>query len=460
VANGHEVSGGLTDEAMESGLPTANGAHGARRNDTVPSKSVRRYFRMRVPGSRPRSLRRNFGSATIGNVVYTASQFGMVSALAKLTSPAEVGRYALAFAIAGPVFMFTGLKLRQVQVTDAGGDFTFSQYLGLRILTSTLASVTVPLVAWLWGTPKPALMILVGVSAFKGFESVIDISYGAMQQREEFQLVAVSMAWRGLIGLVAFGVTLALTHEAAAAVAALAAVTLVQVGTNVVRVRSLGITALPRFDCKVLMRLAKLAFPLGVAVALGSLTVNVPRYFLQASQDSAAVGIFSAVSYSLVATATIAASLGEAASPRLANLYYLRDAEAFVVTVRKLVLAGATLGLAGVITATVMGEPFLRVAFGPEYADQKSLLIVLMVAAMVQYSAVFLGTAVNALRMFAVQAPVNLATLVAVVLAASLAVPQWGLIGAAVAVGTGQTLQAVWYAVLTWRVVLPRVRQS
>lgn len=415
---------------------------------------------MRRLGTRPRSLRRNFGSATIGNVVYAASQFAMLSALAKLTSPAEVGRYALALAIAAPVFMFTGLKLRQVQVTDAAGDFTFSHYLGLRILTSALACVSVPLVAWVWGAGGPVLMILVAVTAYKAFESVIDILYGAMQQREQLQLVAASLMWRGLIGLLAFGVTLALTRDAAAAVASLAMVTLVQVGTNLLRVRSLGIATLPRFNRGVLRRLAKLALPLGVAVAVGSLTVNVPRYFIQASQDSAALGIFAALSYCLVATGTIAASLGEAASPRLANLYHQRQTEAFVSTVRKLVLAGATLGLVGVLAAVLVGEPFLRVAFGSEYAAEKLLLVVMMVGAMIQYSAVFLGTTVNALRMFTVQAPINIASLVAVTLVAFLVVPSWGLMGAAVAVGTGQVVQAVWYAVLTWRVVLPRLRRA
>jgi O-antigen/teichoic acid export membrane protein len=161
-----------------------------------------------------------------------------------------------------------------------------------------------------------------------------------------------------------------------------------------------------------------------------------------------------------VATATIAASLGEAASPRLANLYHQRQTEAFVATVRKLVLAGVTLGLAGVLAAILVGEPVLHVVYGPEYAAQKTLLVFLMVGAMVQYSAVFLGTTVNAMRMFTVQAPINIAALVAVALVAFWAVPAWGLMGAAAAVVAGQVVQAGWYAVLTWRVVLPRLREQ
>ena len=409
---------------------------------------------------RPNSLRRNFGWATVGNVVYAASQFGVLSVLAKSTSPTEVGRYALAFSIAAPAFMLTGLKLRQVQVTDAAGDFTFGQYLGLRILTSSLTLVIMPLVALLCGTTGPALTLLVAASAFKAFESVIDILYGAMQQREQLQLVAVSMMWRGLTGLLAFGIGLALTRDVTAAVACLAAVTLVQVATNVARVKRLGISARPRFDGGVVLRLARLAFPLGVAVAVGSLTVNVPRYFIQVLQDSAALGVFSALSYSLVATGVIAAALGQAASPRLANLYYQRQTELFVATVRKLVLLGATLGIVGVLAATLVGESVLRIAFGPDYAAQKPLLVALMVGAMVQYSAVFLGTTVNALRMFKVQVPINIASLVAVAFVSFVAVPRWGLMGAAAAVGAGQVLQAVWYAVLTWRVILPRLTQQ
>ena len=85
-------------------------------------------------------LRVSFSWTLAGNVVYAATQFGVLSVLAKLGSAAVVGQYALALAIAAPVFMFTNLQLRGVQATDARQEFGFPDYFTLRTL-STVAGL-------------------------------------------------------------------------------------------------------------------------------------------------------------------------------------------------------------------------------------------------------------------------------------------------------------------------------
>lgn len=410
------------------------------------------------PGVEPRSLRRNFGAASIGNVVYAASQFGMLLSLARFTSVADVGRYALALAIAGPVFILTGLKLRQAQVTDAGAEYVFGQYLALRLASSLVGCIAVVAIAGAFSFPPISVRVIIAIAVFKAFESVIDICYGAMQQREQLHLVARSMAIRGVSGLSAFAGALVLTHRVDVAVVALTALTLWQLGVAVWRVRSLGVPIKPVFDRDILM-LARQALPLGVSVSIGSLSVNVPRYLIGFYKNTSAIGIYAAMSYPLVATATIAGALVESATPRLSKLYYAGDANRFRSTMYKLVFLGATLGLSGIITAAIAGKILLRVAFGSQYADASNVLVLLMVAATLQYTTVFLGTAVNAMRLFTVQAPISLAGLVTVFLVGVMVVPHIGLYGAALAVIAGQVIEGTCYLVLLRRVILPRLTE-
>lgn len=65
-----------------------------------------------------RSLSLNFWSTLVGNGGYAGCQWGMVIVLAKLCSPQSVGQFALGFALAAPVFMFSNLQLRAAQATD------------------------------------------------------------------------------------------------------------------------------------------------------------------------------------------------------------------------------------------------------------------------------------------------------------------------------------------------------
>src|ERR1041385_9279534 len=57
----------------------------------------------RVLCTRTQSLRVNFAWAVAGQAIYSACQWAILAALAKLASPAAVGKFALALAITGPI---------------------------------------------------------------------------------------------------------------------------------------------------------------------------------------------------------------------------------------------------------------------------------------------------------------------------------------------------------------------
>lgn len=405
--------------------------------------------------TRQRSMLTNVRSAISGNSVYALGQFGMLSVLAQLTSPAEVGRYALALAITAPVFLFSSLKLRQVQVTDARGEYSFGEYLGQRLFTSTLASAAVIGVVLALDVESRTAATVAAVTAFKALESIIDIFYGAMQRREMLHIVARSQAWRGAGGFAAFAGAIALTRQVEVAVAALALFTFLQVFGTFIRVRRLGIRVVPSFSRKPFWRLTWLALPLGVGLSVSSLSTNVPRYFIEASEGTTSLGIFAALAYMLMVTSIVINSVGEAASPRLANLYASGAYAQFRSSLKKLVFFGASIGLVGVVGVALVGRPVLAFVFGVEYAERSDVLIVMMAGSAVLYTTMFLGTAVNAMRKFAVQLPINIAILVTTAAVSWAAVPAWGIMGGAIAVAAGEVVALVLYVCLLFVVILP-----
>lgn len=401
------------------------------------------------------SLRRGISAILLGNLAYTAGQFGMLVAVARFADVEEVGRYALALAITAPIFTFAGLKLRQVQVTDAAGVNRSGDFFSLRAATSVVAFVASVLVAVAAGLPRETVLAVTAVAAFKAVEAQVDVLYGALQRRELMGPIARSQIVRGVVGMIVFGVAIALTERVSVAAAALAVFTLLPLVTNTLAVRRAGIDSGWSTDGEVLGRLAWLALPLGISVSVGSLVANVPRYLLQAFEGAAGLGIFAALAYLLVATSTIATAMSEGASARLANQYAAGDATGFTYVLHRLVLAGIGLGLAGTLGAALLGRPALWLLFGEDYADEWLVLVVLMVAATLQYAALFLGTAVNAMRLFKVQVPINVAGLVVTTAACLVLIPTWGLMGAAWAMVAAQAAQGVMYAWLYLRRVRP-----
>jgi O-antigen/teichoic acid export membrane protein len=246
--------------------------------------------------------------------------------------------------------------------------------------------------------------------------------------------IARSQVVKGTLSLAALAGVFYLTRStlyASLAMAGAFAVTLLAfdlpMGARLLRNRSL---LRPRWHLSTLKTLLVLAIPLGIAVAANSLGVNIPRYFLASAGGERALGIFGAIASPLMAGVLIVNALGQSASPRLAKYYAAGQSAAFDSALKKLVFLGALLGAAAVAVALGAGRPILAVLFRPEYAVHADVFVWLVVAAALQYNYIFMGTAINAMRAFRIQAPLNLVTPLGALVFCGLWVPRYGLRGA------------------------------
>ncbi len=398
-----------------------------------------------------RSLRLNVTWTFAGNVVYAACQWGMLVVLAKLGSPETVGRFALALAVTAPVFMFTNLQLRAVEATDMTRQFSFADYMGLRTLSTALALLVIAgLAAWsrypVW---IAAVIIIVGCA--KGAESISDAVYGLVQRHERMDLIARSMMLKGLISLAAFALTMALTRSLVIGAAALAiAWTLAMVTYDFSLARRFADAfpsrgsrhaSLPRFSRDSLVRLTRLSIPLGITATLGSLILNVPRYFIEHYAGPRALGFFAAIAYLVVAGNLVTNAIAQSATPRLASRHASGDVRAFRALLLRLCGAAAVPGIAGLLVAIVAGKTVLRLLYRADYESYSGVFTLLMVAAAIYCVASILGYGITAARIFKPQ-PALFAVVMLVSAAACFHwVPTHGIQGAAIAIILAATTQ-------------------
>src|SRR5215211_4678278 len=161
----------------------------------------------------PPTLRRNFVWTFIGNGLYAAAQWGMLTVIAKIGNPEMVGQFALGFAIAAPVMLFSNLNLRGVQATDAKYLYRFGDYLALRLITTILALVVIWGITFFTGYRRETALVILLIALAKAFESVSDVFYGLLQQREYMDRIAKSMIIKGGLSLIALGVGVYLTDS-------------------------------------------------------------------------------------------------------------------------------------------------------------------------------------------------------------------------------------------------------
>jgi len=400
----------------------------------------------------PWSLRANFAATLAGNVAFAASQWLILSLVAKLGSSTLLGQYALAAAVANPIAMFSHLNLRSILAGDVERRRPFGDYYAVRLAATFLGVAAAGLAALISGYahPVPALILL--LSAALAADQVSDIYYGLMQRRERMDQIARSMAARGVLSAAALGAVLWLTHSLVAAVAALGVVRLA-VLLAYDRPASGAQGEQPPTGLAGQAAILRQAVPLGLVLMLVSLTVNAPRYAIEHNYGLAELGAFAAVASFLTIGSTAANALGQSAMPRLARYYSQGDSGRLHTLIWKLLGVAGALGAAGVLAAVAVGEWALKLVYRPAYAAYGGLLVWMMGAGICCYVAIMLGYAITGMRVYAAQAP--LLALVAAVSAAGswLLAPGLGLHGAAVALAAAWLVQIAGEAAILRRVL-------
>ncbi|MGC9970704.1 MAG: lipopolysaccharide biosynthesis protein [Bryobacteraceae bacterium] len=422
------------------------------------------------PAPLARSLSANFWWFFVGNAAYSFCQWMILVALAKLVAPLMLGKFALGLAVAGPILTFSNLQLRAIQATDAREQYRFSEYFGLRSITTAAGLLAIALIAFLGRFQPGTALIVLAVGMAKAVECFSDVFYGLFQHHEDLKRIAVSMILRGLMGAAALAAVVYLTRDVLWGTLAMMAVWAVvwawhdfRWGRRMLASRRAtdGRALRPHCETARSWTLFKLALPLGIVMVLVALNNNVPRYFVEYHMGEENLGIFSAMAYAMVALTGVGEALGQSAAPKLARYFADGQLAQFRSLVGRLLAIIAVPGAAAILVARFGGSTLLGLLYTPRYAQHADVFVWLMATAAATCAALLLSSAVTAARQFRIQVPMfTLAALTSAV-GCYFLVPVAGMRGAAIAAAIGSTLHVLMASgVLAWVLLSSRAQQA
>lgn len=411
-----------------------------------------------------RSLRGNFSWIFAGNVIYAATQWGILVLLARLGTPLAVGQFSLGLAITAPIMLLAGLQLSTVQATDAHRDLSFPHYMGLTIIT-TIAGVVVIIGISQVGYGGEMGLVIAAFGLSKGIESLSTLIYGLWLQQERMELIARSLIIRGLAALILSGILFVWLRTVWAAVCGIAVAWALVFVTHDLSyantvVASIGESIFPSFNFSKMKGLFRLSIPLAIVTTLVSLNLTVPRYVIAHIRGIHELGIYTAVGYILVSGNLVVNSLGQSVTPRLAAFFSGERYKEFSRLTGRLIYIGAVLGVLGVLASFLMGRWALTLLYGREYGEHVRLLAWFMAAAGFSYMASFAWYSLTSARKFLVQVPLfAFVTLLTLVLCIVM-VRANGLVGAAQALCAVRIVQLVATKWLLRRSVIANTNKS
>jgi O-antigen/teichoic acid export membrane protein len=386
------------------------------------------------------SLRANFVATFVGNALFAASQWAVLSLIAKLGNNEMLGEYALALAIVMPVTQFSHLNLRAVLATDIEEGHPFGDYLAVRLGTTALGLAAISALALSSPFKWTVRMAVLTLGFALSVDNLSDVYYGLLQRRERMDQIAWSMMARGLLSVAALGVILWLTHSLLAGVIALAVARTVVLlvydrptASAGEPLRTSGLRAQVTVFCT--------SLPLGIVLMLIALTGTLPRYAIEQRLGTAELGSFAAVASFMTMGGTIVNALGQAATPRLASYFSVRDMRRFRRLTWQLTGLACLVGATGVVTALVLGPRVLSLVYRPSYAAHAGLLVWVMGAGLFSYVSGVLGYVITSARKFTVQVPVLAVAAVSSAIAGWILVRWLGLNGGAATLATVALVQ-------------------
>lgn len=399
-------------------------------------------------------LFRNFSWSLAGNVVYAASQWGMLVSMAKMGSVMMVGQFTLALAIASPIILFTNMSLRNLQASDAAERFSFGDYFLVRLGTAMVGILLISFVTLLgrYDVELGLVILLMGVA--KGVEALSDIAYGLMQRHESMHYVGRSLIIKGPLSLFALSLGIYFFHSLLIGMLFLVAVYLLRLLTydlpNALRLAPLKL----KVKWETVREIVRKSLPLGFVALFMSFNANIPRYFIEHTHGLEMLGYFSAMTYTMVAGTTVINAMGLSVIAPLANYYSEKNMLLFKHLLTRLLAGALLLGLAGIAVVAFFGEPLLTFLYQAEYARFQSVFLLIMVGAGIGYLNSFLGNSLTAAQMFKEDLWLSSFSIALNVAANAFLVPLGGLEGAAYALiiaASGKLLGGLYLQVKIFR---------
>ncbi|MDN4502877.1 hypothetical protein QX776_10715 [Alteromonadaceae bacterium BrNp21-10] len=389
----------------------------------------------------PQQLARNSLFTLIANLSLALSNWLLLVIITKYFSANLLGEVVLALSILSPLFLFSSTKLRTLLVVDLDNEFPVKQYFNARFMANGLALLLVPLLWWCFLTDVSAVIVAM-IALYKWCDAWCELSYSYLHRIQQFKLVAKTQTLRSLLSIVALLVSAILFEDIVITLFCWLLVALVFAVLDIQRVRTRVIGELQQdFNLRGLicdnglyrqsLVLIRRYFTVSIGLVMVSLFVYIPNYALKAYVSVEAAGQFAAISYFLVAGSILISSLAQVLSPQFSLLVKAQDVAGYFSLLAKACVIGLVIGGLGLLVTYFIGGWVLAIVYTSVFSEFHEVFVWVMAAAMVRYSYLFMGTAMNSLKLYHLQTQIYFVGTVTVLLMCLLWVPQQGLLGAA-----------------------------
>lgn len=384
------------------------------------------------------NIRLNSVLTLVANAALALSNWSMFILIAKHYSSEALGSFVLALSIASTGLLLSSFKLRTLLIVDVEWKYSIESYAMSRVLANSVVTLLCVTVASLWFSEIPG-GIFFSVLAYKLVDSASEFCHSYARRNDHFDYVTKVLVFKSVVSIITIALfsifnfslfILLLSWLCVAFVFALYDMLFIR---KLLQHHSTDSFTWSRFMSRRAVDESFGIFSRHKTIAIGlvvsALFVYLPNFMLTKLDSLASAGIFASISYFLVAGGIVINSLSQAATPTLTRYIASHSYEAFSKLTLRLCFVGAGLGVIGVVISYFFGAFFLELFYTPEVAKYSTTLTLVMLAALIRYIYIFIGTSLSVLNQFSIQTNIYLVGLFTLFFAGLYLIPAYGLLG-------------------------------
>ena len=399
-------------------------------------------------------FRRNATLAAVGNFSTTLALAAVIITTARLGAPEDVGRFSYALALAAPIYLLASLRLRDVSSTEPDESYSIAVFFAVSIVTHALAFALLVMLASMLSFDRVTILTTVAIGLWKTVTSLSDVVYGFHQRATTMSVIAGSQLVRCVATIASFVLVFYATRQIHLSLMAVCVVNLLLFGVvDFWAIRGeLSLTSRSDMLYRVL-RIVLQTFPLGIAGAIVSLNMLIPRWLLESHFSLDLVGVFSALAFGTRLGTPLMQAVGQTASRRMASAVQNRQPDQFKrILFGDRAVASIMLGAILIAIGWFAGPSVLKIIYGSAYHVSRLAAGLMVSYALLIYASTFLTYGLIAARRHRSQLMILSVTVVTGLVCGLLLVPELGIEGACLSlvasgvvrlIGTGVTMNSI-----------------
>lgn len=168
---------------------------------------------MRSIIDKPASTRKIYFWNMFGSFSNALSSVVFLMIVARTLTSEEEDTFSIAFSIAQLMYTIASFQVRVYQSTDVNEEYSFGDYFGFRIITSTLMIFFTAGYVLLHGYSGMKAIIIITLCLYRLLDAIADVFEGLYQQKERLDIAGRFLSFRVVLSMIGFASILHITRN-------------------------------------------------------------------------------------------------------------------------------------------------------------------------------------------------------------------------------------------------------